>query len=246
LRTETIVNWWIVRASTMLLAGCVFVACGSITTRSGVPFNTRLSSTGNLDVGSAVMMNGARVGSVTQIDPPVNDRTQVWFEVDQAYADQVHTDSIAALRINDKSTDIELVSTNPSSELAKSGAMLPGASNSIEEAVLLGGGQVSGLIQNVQKAMGLAVSGLHNINNSPEFKQFNDNLKQAQDAARTAGEQGREIAQKQLPELEREMNGLQKELEQEGNSGEARKLREQLDALANSLAAPATPTPAVP
>ena len=237
---------WLVRASAILLFSCAFAACGSIATSSGVPFNTQLSSTGNLDVGSAVMMNGARVGSVTRIGAPVNDKTPVGFEVAEAYADKVHTDSIAALRVNDKSSDIELVSNNTSSEVAKPGAMLPGASDSVEEAVLLGSGQVGDLIQNVQKAMGMAVSGLHSINHSPEFKQFNDNLKQAQDAARTAGEQGREIAQKQLPELEREMDGLQRELEQEGNSGEARKLREELDALANSLAAPAKATPAVP
>ncbi|HEY2664946.1 MAG TPA: MlaD family protein [Candidatus Binataceae bacterium] len=228
-----------------LLVECIF-ACGSISTSGGVPFNTQLTSTGKLDVGSAVMMNGARVGAVTRIGPPVNDKTPVSFEVDPAHADQVHTDSIAALRVGDTGTDIEIVSANTSSEVAKSGATLPGASNSIEEAVLLGSGQINGLIQNVQKAMGLAVTGLHNINNSPEFKQFNENLKQAQNAAQTAGEQGRQIAQKQLPELEREMNQLQRELEQEGNRGEAKKLRDQLDAFANSLAAPVTPTPAIP
>ena len=227
-----------------LLVGSVF-ACSSITTSNGVPFNTQFSSTGRLDVGSGVVMKGARVGSVTRIGAPVGDKTPVSFEVDPAYADQVRADSIAALRVGDSGTDIELVSSNSSSEVAKPGTTLPGASNSIEEAVLLGSGQINGLIQNVQKAMGLATSGLRNFNNSPEFKQFNENLKQAQDAARTAGEQGRLIAQKQLPELEREMNQLQKELDQEGNSGEAKKLRDQLDALANSLIAPAPPPAAV-
>lgn len=226
-----------------LLVGSI-VACGSIATSNGVPFNTQFSSTGRLDVGSGVVMNGARVGSVTRIGAPVGDKTPVAFEVDPAHADQVRADSIAALRVNDSGTDIELISPNTSSEVAKPGATLPGASNSIEEAMLLGTGQLNGLIQNVQKAMGLAATGLQNFNNSPEFKQFNQNLKQAQDAARTAGEQGRLIAQKQLPELEREMNQLQKELEQEGNSGEAKKLRDQLDALANSLIAPAPPPPA--
>ena len=222
-------------ACTILLAGC----------QPQRTYSTTLSVTGGLKAGDPVLHDGARIGAVTAIRSMPDGKSEVSFAIDAAHADEVREDSIAILSAGAGPPALQLITPATTSRPAPPGSIIPGAATEAEAALLKGSEAFKGFTANVTAALQGLSTNLEALSKSPAWEQFHQDLEEVQRQVAAAGGHAREVIDKQLPRLQRELSDLEEQLRREGKSAEAERLRREFDRLAGKLVASPTPSPDV-
>lgn len=223
-------------ACTILLAGC----------QPQRTYSTTLSVTGGLKAGDPVLHEGARIGAVTAIRSIPDGKSEVSFAIDAAHANEVREDSIVVLSADAGPPALQLITPSATTgRPAPPGAIIPGAATEAEAALLKGSEAFKGFTANVTAALQGLSTNLEALSKSPAWEQFHQDLEEVQRQVAKAGAHARDVIDKQLPRLQRELSDLEEQLRREGKSAEAERLRKDLDRLAGNLAASPTPSPGV-
>ncbi|HKV55353.1 MAG TPA: MlaD family protein [Candidatus Binataceae bacterium] len=200
-------------------------------------FNTTLTSADGLGPGDPVTNLGATIGSVAGVDPQPDGSSQVAIDVDHGDVRLVLQDSILVLR-NDNGPSLELLSTNPISLRAPVGATIPGASNE-QEANLLVASRMPGFnagLATMTGAMGAAGSLPPGAATAPAVTALQQQLNAMQNWYAANGSRNSAAASQQLQQINQSAAALERELIKQGNSAQARRLRDQIDQLSRTLA----------
>ena len=217
----------------------------------GVGYSTTLSATSGLQAGDPVTRSGQKIGTVESIKPASDGKSEVDFSIQGDHSDEVRKDTFAVLR-TDGGNRLELRTPDANSPPAPPNSRLAGAATPAEEALLTGGSQLGSFAVSI----GAAVQGFNQdiqalnqsvaaFGNSPAWSKFHDDLENLERQINQAGENAHGVVDRELPRLRGELANLTQQLEREGKTAEAQRLRDQLDRLSKSLAGgspAATPT----
>jgi len=232
----------------MLHRGCVvaLVVC-TILFAGCLPHNnytTTLSVTRGLKAGDPVIHDGRRIGTVNAVKSLPDGNSQVSFAIEYGLSDEVREDSIAIVSEDSGTPALKLVTpAGAASRPAPPGSSIPGAGTEAEAALLTARGALKSLATGATEALQDLNANLEGLNKSPAWDEFHRDFQEVERQMAAAGTQAREILDKQLPRLRRELYKLETRLRVEGKSAEAQRLRQDLDRLARSLAASPTPSP---
>ncbi len=219
-------------------AAAVLAATLAACTHSAVAFNTQLGAPGPLAPGNPVTISGAEVGSVATMQPGVAGRSQIGFTVDHAHADQVRTNSVAVLRQDTTPPSLDIQTPTLPGDQAAANSYIIGASDPNQASVALGAGSISGFVATVGKALTVANVAMGTVNTPATWAQFQNNLTELERQAALAGVNGAYLVQQQLPFLEQQAAAFQQQLERQGRSAEAQKLRDEINKLAATAGSP--------
>jgi ABC-type transporter Mla subunit MlaD len=207
-------------------------------------YTTTLSVTRGLKAGDPVIHDGRRIGTVNAVRSMPDGKSQVGFAVEPGHTDEVREDSIAIVSEDSGAPALKLVSpTAVASRPVPPGSSIPGAGTEAEATLLAAREALKSLAAGATDALQDLNANLEGLNKSPAWDEFHRDFQEVQRQMAMAGTQAREILDKQLPRLRRELYNLETRLRVEGNSAEAERLRRDLERLARNLAASPTPSP---
>ncbi len=224
---------------TLIVCAVLFAGC-----QPQVNYTTTLSVTRGLKAGDSVIHDGRRIGTVNEVKSMPDGKSQVSFAIEYGHTEEVREDSIAIVSEDSGTPALKLISpAGVASRPAPPGSSIPGAGTEAEAALLTAREALKSLAAGATKALRDLNANLEGLNKSPAWDEFHRDFQEVQRQMAAAGSQAREILDKQLPRLRRELYDLETRLRVEGNSAEAERLRRDLDRLARTLAATPTPSP---
>jgi len=229
-----------------LVAGVAMLSgCASASGASTVSFVTELDQTDGLASGSPVTYGGATIGSVTGLGWKLNGDSKVDFEVQYQYLMNVHQDSIMVLHADAASPALELYNANPNGAVAMPGSKIDGASSQRELAALLGARGVSAMTSSLAGMMGALGTGAPGAPPpTATLDQLQRELAALQSQAAANGTANTAATAAQLHTLNQQVQSLQQQVTALGASPQAQQLRDEIDKLAHTLAAPPGAPPA--
>ena len=216
--------------------GALAAGCSSQTVR----FYTHFNQPGELAAGAPVVSLGSSIGSVSNVDRDYSGGADVTLDVDRNDAYQVRKDSIMVLADNPSGATIDVLSPNPSSPPADSGATIDGTSSQQDANTLLAAKNLSAMAP----AMAMILSAGANstaagaANASPAMALLQAQIAAIQAQYLAAGASGAAAAAQQLAAVNRSAAALEQQMIAAGNSAQAAQLRKQIGDLARTLSTP--------
>ncbi len=227
-----------------MLSGCSASASGA----SAVSFVTELDTANGLASGAPVTYGGNPIGSVSGIGWKLNGNSQVSFDVQYEYAQNVHQDSIMVLHSDAGPPALDLYNPSPQGAVARHGSKIDGVSSQRELAAILaarGASAVTSALAGVAGALGSAPTAPGAPPGTPPavtIDQLQRQLAAVQAQAAANGSANTAATAAQLHSLNQQVQTLQQELIRQGSSPQAQQLRDEIDKLAHTLTTP----PALP
>ena len=219
----------------------VMMGLGGCAAAAPSRFTTQLDTTGGIGPGDPVIHANATIGSVTGVAPLSGGDSEIGFEVDHAHAAEIRQDTIMVLTTQGGVPALEAFSTDVMSPAAPSGFPLDGASSSNEVQLFLaarGGGSVgagTGGLSQTAKHPAARPAVLRHPAAAVQMQSLFTQLSQRTIAAAAASSP---LTHAQLDQMRREAEGVERQLRRNGNTAQADRLQQQIDATLSGVGTP--------
>ncbi|MGO9056276.1 MAG: hypothetical protein ACLQU2_02660 [Candidatus Binataceae bacterium] len=203
-------------------------------------FSTQLDTTGGIGPGDPVIHANATIGSVTGVAPLSGGDSEIGFEVDHAHAAEIRQDTIMVLTTQGGVPALEAFSTDVMSPAAPSGFPLDGASSSNEVQLFLaarGGGSVGQELADFLKPLNTPPPP-GSAPPSAAAAQMQSLFTQLSQRTIAAAAASSPLTHAQLDQMRREAEGVERQLRRNGNTAEADRLQQQIDATLSGVGTP--------
>ena len=203
-------------------------------------FTTQLDTTGGIGPGDPVTHASANIGRVTGVAPRSGGDSEVAFEVDHSHAAEIRQDTIMLLTTQGGLPALEAISTDVVSPKAPSGFPLYGASSQGELQLFLaarGPGSYGQMLADLLKPPATAPAP-STLPPDPATAQMQSLFAQLSQRTIAAAAAGSPITQMQLVQMRREAEGVERQLRRNGQTAEADRLRQQIDATLSGVGVP--------
>jgi hypothetical protein len=216
-------------AAAMLMGGCATAAPSR--------FTTQLDTTGGIGPGDPVTHVGATIGRVTGVAPLSAGDSEIAFEVDHSHASEIREDTIMVLSSEGGTPALDAFNSEAMSPAAPSGFPLDGASSQTELQLFLaarGPGSYGQMIADLVKPLNAP-----SAPPSPTEAQMQSLFNQLSQRTMAAAAASSPATHAQLDQMRREAQGVIRQLRRNGNSAEADRLQQQVDATLSGVGTPA-------
>jgi hypothetical protein len=212
----------------LLLGGCAAAAPSR--------FTTQLDRTGGIGPGDLVTHAGATIGNVTGVQPLSGGDSEIGFEVEHSHATEIREDTIMVLTYQGGTPALDAFNTEAMSPAAPSGFPLDGASSETELQLFMaarGPGSYGQMLADLLKPLNAPAAPP-----SPTDRQLQSLLTQLSQRTMAAAAAGSPAAHAQLDQMRREADGVIRQLRRNGQTEQADRLQQQVDATLSGVGTP--------
>ncbi|HVC44963.1 MAG TPA: MlaD family protein [Candidatus Binataceae bacterium] len=225
------------RALCAALAACVIAlgaaGCSLPTDR----YYTEFGQPGTLAEGAPVYNLGLPIGSVTSVSPASGGGASVAFDIYPSAAGAIRQDSIMVLQDDPTGPCLDVMTPNPSSAVASSGATIDGASNQSAANAIVAAKGLAAMAPGMAM-MGAGGAAAANAVPSPASIALQQQIAALQMQYLAAGLSNATVAAQQLQSINSSAAALERQMIAAGNSAQARQLQRQVENLSRTLTTP--------
>ena len=201
-------------------------------------YYTSFTQPDGLAEGAPVYNMGLPVGSVTQVSPNSGGGAGVAFDVYPSAAGEIRQDSIMVLRDDPKGPSLDVMSPNPSSAMAASGATIDGALSQADANSIVAAKNLAAMAPAVAMMMSTPASSAASPAASPAWLQLQQQIAMLQLQYLASGMTNAANAAQQLRSINNSAAALERQLIAAGHSAEAERLRRKVENLSHTLTSP--------